>query len=265
MRCLLIVTMVSTLLLALLSVPTNAVTIFHDDVAVQTVTFEDDAVGGQPLGWSPKTNKPWSNNNVVMDAADPGPAHAASTKYLVLDRASNSNSDGRGYIDSWAPMSSGVAKASLMLYSPSTNNPGVAQIGFGGDLSDGLSVPIARKNGGVIEWRDGKDPASPSGAWAALDTETLTYETDVWQQWDLEIDLDTGIASICVAGNCSGDLDTGRVGVTISRLEIEAGWDGTAPHSKVYVDDVGAAVIPEPCTIVLLSMVAAMGLGFRRR
>jgi len=261
MRCLLIVTIASTLLLAVMSVPTNAVTIFHDNVAVQTVTFEDDAVGGQPVGWSPKTNKPWSANNKVLDdAADPGPAHAASTKYLVLDRASNSNSDGRGYIDSWTPMSSGVAKASFMLYSPSTNNPGVAQIGFGGDLSDGLSVPIARKNGGVIEWRDGN-----AAAWAALDTETLTYESDVWQRWDLEIDLDTGIASICIAGNCSGDLDTGRAGVTISRLEIEAGWDGVAPHSKVYLDDVGAAVIPEPCTIVLLSMVAAMGLGFRRR
>ena len=250
MRCLLIVTIASTLLLAVMSVPTNAVTIFHDNVAVQTVTFEDDAVGGQPANWSPKDGKAWSGNNVVLDAADPGPAHAASTKYLVLDRASNSNSDGRAYINSWTPMSSGVAKASLMLYSPSTNNPGVAQIGFGGDLSNGLSVPIARKNGGVIEWRDGN-----AAAWAAIDTETLTYESDVWQRWDLEIDLDTGIASICVAGNCSGDLDTGRAGVTISRLEIEAGWDGAAPHSKVYLDDVGAAVIPEPCTIVLLSMV----------
>ena len=222
------------LLLALLSAPSFAVTVSQDGVVLQIETFEDDTAGTHPANWSPKDGRPPSANNMVLAGGVPGPAHASSTQYLLLDRANNSNSDGRAYINSWTPINSGMATASLMLYFPSTNNPAHAQIGFGGNLSDGLALPIARKNNGVIEWRDGIN-----NAWAAIDTEDLTFQMDVWQQWDLELDLDSGMASICIAGNCATDLETGRAGVTISRLEIEAGWDGTAPHSKVYIDDVG--------------------------
>jgi hypothetical protein len=258
MRCLLIVTLVSTLLLAVLSVPTNAATIYQDGNLVQSVDFEGDTVGEHPAYWRPKDGKLKSGNNVVSDAAvDPGPAHAGSTQYLLLDRHNNKDSDGRAYIDSWSAMSSGTAKVSLMLYVPSSNNPANGQFGFGSTLSDGFSVAVGREVRGAIEYMDGG-----AGAWATIGT---TYSDNVWQQWDLEFDLDSGMASICVAGSCSSNLDTGRTGVTVSRLEIEAGWDRANPHSKLYVDDVGAAVIPEPCTIVLLSMVAAMGLGFRRR
>jgi hypothetical protein len=255
MRRFLIVAVASMLLLSVLSVPTNAATIFQDGISVQSETFEGDTAGTHPANWSPKDGKPASANVVVMDAAAPGPAHAGSTQYLLLDRANNSNSDGRAYINSWSAMSSGTAKASAMLYFPSTNNAQEGQIGFGSNLSNGLAVMAGRETRGVIEYFD-----EGAGGWAAIDT---TYANDAWTQWDIELNLDTGIASICVDGSCSTGLDTGRTDVTISRLEIEAGWDGTNPHSKIYVDDVNP--IPEPCTIVLLSMVAAMGLGFRRR
>ena len=255
MRRFLIVTVASTLLLSLLSIPANAVSIFQDGNAVQTETFEGDTAGAHPANWSPKDGKPASANVVVMDAGDPGPAHAASTQYLLLDRANNSNSDGRAYINSWTPFDTGTAAASMMLYFPSTNNAQEGQIGFGGNLSNGLAVMAGRKTRGVIEYFD-----EGAGGWATIDT---SYANDAWTKWDIELNLDTGIASICVDGSCSTGLDTGRTDVTVSRLEIEAGWDGANPHSKVYVDDVNP--IPEPCTIVLLSMVAAMGLGFRRR
>mgnify|MGYP003310949379 CR=1 FL=1 len=130
-------------------------------------------------------------------------------------------------------MSNGTAAASMMLYFPSTNNAQEGQIGFGGNLSNGLAVMAGRKTRGVIEYMD-----AGAGAWATIDT---SYANDVWQQWDFEFNLDTGMASICIDGECSSDLNTGRTGadVTISRLEIEAGWDGANPHSKLYIDDVG--------------------------
>jgi hypothetical protein len=120
-----------------------------------------------------------------------------------------------------------------MLYFPSTNNAQEGQIGFGSNLSNGLAVMAGRKTRGVIEYYDGV-----ANGWAAIET---TYTNDVWQQWDFEFNLDTGMASICIDGECSSDLNTGRTGadVTISRLEIEAGWDGANPHSKLYIDDVG--------------------------
>ena len=247
--------LVGMLLLAVWSVPTFAVTVSQDGVELQSETFEGDTAGTHPANWSPKDGRPPSANNLVLAGGVPGPAHLGGNQYLLLDRANNSNSDGRAYINSWTPFDTGTAAASMMLYFPSTNNAQEGQIGFGSNLSNGLAVMAGRKTRGVIEYMD-----AGAGAWATIDT---SYANDAWTKWDIELDLDTGIASICVDGSCSTGLDTGRTDVTISRLEIEAGWDGANPHSKVYVDDVNP--IPEPCTIVLLSMVAAMGLGFRRR
>ena len=53
MRRFLIVTVASTLLLSLLSIPANAVSIFQDGNAVQTETFEVDTAGAHPANWSP--------------------------------------------------------------------------------------------------------------------------------------------------------------------------------------------------------------------
>ena len=218
-------------MLVVVPVSTYAVTVSQDGVELQSETFEGDTAGTHPANWSPKDGRPPSANNLVLNDVSPGPAHVGGTQYLLLDRANNSNSDGRAYINGWTEFNTGTAAASLMLYVPSTNNPQNAQIGFGSNLSNGLAVMVGRETRGAIEYYD-----EAASGWAAIET---TYSDDVWQQWDLEFNLDTGMASICVDGECLSDLDTGRTGVTISRLEIEAGWDGTAPHSKLYIDDVG--------------------------
>ena len=225
--------LVGILLLAVWSAPTFAVTVSQDGVELQSETFEGDTAGTHPANWSPKDGRPPSANNMVLAGGVPGPAHLGGNQYLLLDRANNSNSDGRAYINSWTPFDTGTAAASMMLYFPSTNNAQEGQIGFGSNLSNGLAVMAGRKTRGVIEYYDGV-----ANGWAAIET---TYTNDVWQQWDFEFNLDTGMASICIDGECSSDLNTGRTGadVTISRLEIEAGWDGANPHSKLYIDDVG--------------------------
>lgn len=251
------------------SVP-GALVITHNGSVVQRDDFEDDAVGGAPswkpmVGpWHAKNNGAWSPNNKVVDgsgAGDPDPP-PGSTKYLLLDRAGNNGSDGRAYLGNLAEgnITSGTAGASFMLYLPSTNqtsanNSQEAVFGLGPSLSGGLYIALGRADAGGT---GAVEHYHASNGW----TDTgLSYSQDLWQRWQVTVDLDTGDAILTV-GTLSAEFSIGRAGFTVDRVEFEAGWagSGASVHNKMYID-----TVPEPSAAVMLAAGGLAVAAFYRR
>ena len=220
--------------------------VFNDD-------FEDDAVGGPPsLGpWHAKNDGVWSTNNKVADGCvvgDPQPVQS-SAKYLLLDRAANSGSDGRAYLSDieGGSVTTGSALASFMLYIPSTNEISASgatngTIGLGDALiGGGVSVSLGSDvsgDGFVIDYYD----LATSG----FISSPLTYRYDRWQRWDMSLDVDTGDAILKVDDSFFS-WNVGSTGFVVDRVEFEAGWAGLAgatTHNKMYID-----AITDPKTV----------------
>ncbi|MCH2130691.1 MAG: hypothetical protein MK179_16225, partial [Pirellulaceae bacterium] len=234
-----------TLLVAVLPFA-YAVEITHNGNVVQSDDFETGVVGNNPNDppWKGKNGGAMDNSNLNVRIADSNPPAAQGSNYLVLDRAGNSGTDGRAYIEGFDTLDSGVVGANFSLLLPSTNSVGVTNssegnIGLGPNMSGGLYLGLGQKNAGGQFKIDYFDAAAST--WV---DSGLTYAYDTWQVWEMSVNEDTGDATLAIDGD-SINFNIGRVDFGVNRLEIEGGFAGASgpPHNQIFIDAAGQPAV----------------------
>ena len=233
----------------------QAVMVKNDLTTVFLDTFEDDTVGGQPttsVGTWANTN----GNSTVQNAAVPGASEGS--QYLRLIRPS-----GVVTISDFGTVSSGTVTASFRAFIPVGSLDYVMQM----SLTKNLDASFADVNAApvwiTVQGNNVNTYVAPGGD--AAETSTgVTFLKGVWQTWKVVYTLNPSTTNddtftVSVDGMTSAPINAGGYGnvldpSSLRYLDFRVGDNGT-----FYLD-----AVPEPGSLAILGLVAAVGAGGRR-
>jgi hypothetical protein len=186
----------------------------------------------------------WQGNDgsmvqVTVDSSDPpGAPHDKSTKWAKIDRSQGGRIEGHFGGDLAAV--GGKLRIAFRLFvvrNDADNLPAgaVFDIGVGSTLAGRIQLIAGKEAGNAI--------TSPDGDTLGVDRE-VTFKDQVWQQWQISVDVEHETYDYAVDDAKSGvlklrDNNLGSGGSAIRLVEIEAGTAlGNGKDSILYLDDV---------------------------
>ncbi len=243
----------------------GTVTNFYDNFeGVGPFTETDDADpnnGAAPGSWTILEDTPVGTNiQVLTMSLFPSPGAIEGSNYLRIRQPNTAATRARAQFPS--ELSLGLLRADWMMYVPADGLSFPATISFfpaSGDSIDSQSiVSINTPVGGNsnVNYR------TTSSTWVPLSSVAnggiVPYLANTWQQWTLEVDLDTDTFRVGVESAFSTWLPNRNIG-NVGALRFSPGAQG-----RSYYVDALPVVIPEPATGALLGL-AVLLRRLRRR
>ena len=211
---------------------------------VQTfVLLEDDYEAAEVGSTLEASNFAWSGNDgsnvqaVIVDGEPGEPPHPKSTRWAKLDRAQGGRTEGHLGVEDLALIGGQLHfrfKMCVVRHDANKfDKSAVVEIGVGSTLSGRANIAAGRGGNHRVASNDGDELNADHG---------VTFQDNVWQDWQIWIDIDRATFEYSVGDHKSGTLrlrDNQPGKKAIKLIEIEPGTaGGRGKDSIVYLDDV---------------------------